>query len=210
VPLRFLTLTSKNVRGDVFSRDLEHLIEDLRAVYGSLEYMATRTDEGRGVYHLALVSDYLPWATVKTRWQAITGASRVHISFERDFHAILEEMTRQQETRRYSFSRGFLPDGSRDAIEAICRQFTGKIRYQAIKQLARRWKAPAALIRTQACVERGPGPGRYSDIRTRQEYFTGGVQADIPRSRPFGSESVPSLRRFATCRNQMTLRGVKT
>jgi len=152
--------------------------------------MAVRTDEGRGVYHLAVISEYLPWKDIKARWQALTGAFGVTISYERDFMALLEEMTRQNQKRRYSYSQGFLPSGARPAIEAICRHFDGALRFKALKMLARRWKRPDALARTIACIERGPGPGRYCDIVTHQEFFNGRT-AQI-KIRRFGSQNLTS------------------
>lgn len=139
---------------------------------GDVEYMATHTDEGRGVYHLALVSPYLPWSVVREMWKKRTGADRVNISYERNFDAMLREMTLQQEMARYSFSRGFLPDGARKAIEAICCHFRGKIRYQAIAMLARRWRRSDALSRTVSCAERIPW-GRFCYLSSREEVLHG-------------------------------------
>jgi hypothetical protein len=164
----------------------------LRKVFGAFHYMAVRTDEGRGVFHLAVVSDYLPWKEIKARWLAITGADRIHISYERDFQALLEEMTRQNQTRRYSYSQGFVPDGSRKAIEALSRHFDGRLRYKALKHLARRWKQPDALARTITCIERGPGPGRYSDLASRQEYLNGRTAQIKIRRLPPGSQNLTS------------------
>lgn len=207
VPLRFLTLTSRVPRRD-FARDLQHLVEYLRIVFGSLEYQAVRTDEGRGVYHLAVVSAYLPWREIKARWKALTGADRVSISYERDFKALLDEMTRQQQARHYSRSRGFLPDGSRQAIDVVFRHFPGKLGYRAVRMLALRWRAQDALVRTLSCIERGPGPGRFSDIRSRQEFLNGSTEEGRQRSLLPGSQPAAAAAAQGDC-CQTVLKGVR-
>jgi hypothetical protein len=174
VPFKFLVLTSRKRVLDP-SRHLEHLVEDLRQIFGPLEYGAIRTDEGRGVFHLAVVSPtnkYLDWKVIKKRWKSITrGSDRISISQERNIDAFLEEMTRQKLQVRYSFSRRFVPEGSRKAIEALSFHFTGLSLHRAVEMLALRWRGPEALVRTISCIERGYGT--CCDLKTRQVYLVG-------------------------------------
>lgn len=171
-PLKFLTLTSVR-RSRSNSLALKSFLLALRLLVGDIEYMAAHTDEGRGVYHLAIAcKNYIPWQVIRDAWEKRTGATHTYITLEKNFDALLNEMTQQKELCRYSFSREFLPAGARQAIEAVCVHFKGPVRYQAIKMLARRWRRVDALPKTISCIERSPW-GRFSYLASRSEVLNG-------------------------------------
>jgi hypothetical protein len=137
----------------------------LRRFQGRLDYWATRTDEGNGVYHLVLISSaFIPRKRIQDFWGALAWIEREH-----DFEGLLQEMVLQRKTVRYSMSRGFLPDGSYAAIEALSRRFRGRLAGKAQHMLARRWKcdSASALTRTIECCSRKDGWA--CDLKTRRE-----------------------------------------
>lgn len=167
---RFLTLTSTDDQTDGVMRErLASLVRYLRRFQKRLDYLATRTDEGNGVYHLVIISSaFLPIKRISEFWGA-----RCWIEKEHDLNGLLLEMVLQREQQRYSMSRGFVPDGAREALEALSRQFRGHVGQVALQMLARRWKQGNALQVTRECCSRKPGAGWCSDLRTRREYLGG-------------------------------------
>lgn len=165
---RFLTLTTAPGQEDQEMRErLKSLMKYLRSFQARLDYWATRTNEGNGVYHLVLISSaYIPQKRVQDFWGA-----RAWINREHDFEGLLLEMVLQKEMVRYSMSRGFLPEGSLAAIEALSRHFRGPLGVKAQRMLARRWKRKEALARTIECCCRKDG--WCCDLKTRTEYLGG-------------------------------------
>jgi len=161
---RFLTLTTRPDQAhlDLPTR-LKVIIRFLRRDMKRLDYLATRTDEGLGVYHLVLISSaFIPIRKIQAFWGA-----RCWITREHEFNGLLLEMTQQREIQRYSMSRGFLPDGAGEAIEALSRHFRGHEGMIARAMLARRWKRGNALHLTRECCFRKGGWG--CDLKTRSE-----------------------------------------
>ena len=174
-PLKFLTLTGAT--GKTPSRiELQILLEHLRKI-SDIQYMGVRTQEGNGVYHLALMSGYIDQALIREKWESLTGASQVHISRERSINALVREMTRQHQTVRYSMSRKFIPKGSQHALDSIARQYRGITRIWAYQMFARRCKlhkdrpdcADRAYNETVICI-RQLAVGACTDIRTKIVY----------------------------------------
>jgi len=170
-PFLFLTLTTSKPLPNL-DRKLARLLLWLRQKH-QIEYLAVRTGEGNGVYHLALVSGYIHRTKIKKKWEKLTGAWNVHISMERSFPAFVAEMTGQRDTMRYSRSKNFVPKGSPEALEDLRRQVAYINRVRAYKQLARRLRKTKNLeeskYRTIQCVERFYGS--YSDIKTRRVLY---------------------------------------
>lgn len=167
-PFLFLTLTTSKPIPNL-PQKLKILLLWLRQKH-DIEYLAVRTGEGNGVYHLALVSGYIHRTKIKKKWEQLTGAWNVHISMERSFPAFVAEMTGQQDTMRYSRSKNFVPKGSPEALERLRRQVAYINRVRSYKQLARRIKASEnieeSVYRTIQCVERFYGS--HSDLKTRR------------------------------------------
>jgi len=170
-PLKFLTLTfppgAENHR-----IALQQLMEFLRKMF-TLEYLAVRTGEGNGVYHICLVSPFIDQALIREKWESLTGAYRVNISKEKSISSLVREMTRQQDTMRYSMSRKFLPQGSIHALDRLSKEFRGNVRIKSYGMLARRLRFARgdiirAYYRTAVCMRQLNG--RCSDIRSHQEY----------------------------------------
>jgi hypothetical protein len=162
---RFLTLTTR--KGDL--RPLRSrrrvFFKALRLQVPSLEYRCTSTDEGNGVCHMCLISPcYLPHPYLRELWGA-----DVHITREKDgrLDALVSEMSLQTKMFGYSMSRGFLPGGSRIAIDNLSRYFRGRLGFQAVEMLSRRWKGPDAFGRTVECCSRKTG--WCSDLRSHFE-----------------------------------------
>jgi hypothetical protein len=153
-------------------RKLARLLLWLRKKH-KIEYLAVRTGEGNGVYHLALVSGYIHRTEIKKKWEQLTGAWSVHISMERSFPAFVAEMTGQQETMRYSRSKNFVPKGSPAALESLRTSVSRINRIRAYKQLAMRVRGTENIeesrYRTIQCVERFYGS--YSDLKTRRIFY---------------------------------------
>lgn len=171
-PLKFLTLTG----ADGYSPgwlELQQLIRHIRKIV-DLEYLAVRTGEGNGVYHLVLMSKYIDQALIREKWESLTGAYRVNISRERSIHSLVREMTRQQSTNRYSMSRNFVPSGTEHALNSIRSRFCGILRLKAYKMLAIRARQNKGSINTVyhttcVCLDRSP-IGSCCDLRTRHEF----------------------------------------
>lgn len=164
---RFLTLTSKPEESSSLRDRKRMLFRALRFEIPSLEYRCTRTDEGNGVCHICLISPgYIPHEKIEKHWGAW-----VQISLERDLEALLKEMSLQSDHCQYSMSRGFLPHGACEAIEALGRLFRGRLGHEAVEMLARRWKSPEALYRTIECCSRKQGWS--SQMFTRLEVLGG-------------------------------------
>lgn len=164
----FLSLSTRPDQTDEdLNQRLKSLLRFLRGSHKVLEYLAARTNEGNGVYHLILVSSkrYISIEKVTAFW-----GSHCWIEKEHDFGGLLYEMVTQKQLERYSMSRGFLPDGAKRAIEAIERSFKGQEGMVARGQLARRWKrdVKTALERTEECCFRKGG--WCCDLRSRREY----------------------------------------
>jgi len=68
-------------------------------------------------------------------------------------------------------SRGFLPDGSIKAIEALSLYFRKRLGRKAVMMLARRYKRDQDHYRTLACCSRKDG--WYSDLKSHIEYCGG-------------------------------------
>jgi hypothetical protein len=171
-PLKFLTLTGVDGKSPGWL-ELQQLIRHVRKI-SALEYLGVRTGEGNGVYHLALMSQYIDQALIREKWESLTGAYHVNISKERSINALVREMTRQQETIRYSMSRSFIPPGSQHALDSLKALFRGRLRIKAYKMLAIRARhskgdIDQAYHNTKDCISRSPS-GLCSDIRTRQVF----------------------------------------
>jgi hypothetical protein len=162
-PFKFLTLTSVKEHKN-YNRKLHRLLARLRKVH-KIEYLAVRTSEGRGVYHLALISNFIDQKEISRLWQSLTGAWNVHISLERDERDFVREMTGQKGVLRYSMSRGFLPGGIQKALNALRKEVQPFQRVRAYKMLARRLRASngdlsRALYMTRECMSQAP-EGEY-------------------------------------------------
>jgi len=175
-PLKFLTLTTSEGR-PLKRHDLFLLLRHLRIV-SHLEYLGVRTAEGaHGVYHLTLMSSYIDQAFIREKWESLTGAYRVNISKERSINALVREMTRQQETMRYSMSRNFVPKGTSALLDAIARNFRGNTRIWAYQMFARRCRinrkrdncAQLSYDQTMTCV-RQLAVGSCSNLKPRYEF----------------------------------------
>lgn len=87
-PSKFITLTVDPGRWEnpreAFkgtSRPVSQLITKLRRLYGPIEYLKVleTTKSGWPHYHLCVISDYLPQATISALWNELTGAHIVDI-----------------------------------------------------------------------------------------------------------------------------------
>jgi hypothetical protein len=168
-PFKFLTLTGADGKVPGWL-ELQQLLRHLRQI-SEIQYFNVRTGEGSGVYHLALLSQYIDQALIRERWEALTGAYHVNISRERSINALVQEMTRQQETIRYSMSRQFIPVGTEQALDRLKALFRGRLRIKAYKMLARRARQNKGDISqayhdTKICIGRCT-LGYCSDIKTR-------------------------------------------
>jgi hypothetical protein len=166
-PFKFLTLTSaKEIKH--YNRKLHRLLVHLRKNH-KIEYYAVRTSEGRGVYHLALISHYIDHNEIRRLWESLTGAWSIHISLERNERDFVKEMTGQKGVLRYSMSRGFLPKGIQKALNALRKEVMPFQRVRAYKMLARRLKAcngdlERAFMITRECMSQSPD-GEYENTR---------------------------------------------
>jgi len=162
-PFKFLTLTSvKEIKH--YNRKLKRLLAHLRKTH-KIEYYAVRTSEGRGVYHLALISQYIDHKEISRLWQSLTGAWNIHISLERNERDFVQEMTGQKGVMRYSMSRGFLPNGIQKVLNALRKDVQPFQRVRAYKMLARRLRASngdlsRAFLMTRECMSQAPD-GEY-------------------------------------------------
>lgn len=170
-PFLFLTLTTSKPIPHL-ARKLQRLLFWLRQKH-QIAYLAVRTNEGNGVYHLALVSAYIHRTLIKKKWEKLTGAHQVHISLERSFPAFVKEMTSQKHTAYYSRSKNFVPKGTQEGLERLRRNVARCNRVRAYKQFARRLRASEnmddSLWKTERCVERFYGT--CSDLKTKLVYF---------------------------------------
>lgn len=111
---------------------LQSVIKWIRKEYGHLEYFATHTDEGNGVFHLAIVNNvYIPRDDLISAWEKRTGAWNVGISLvahEDEFPPgkFFQEMIRQSDIDRYSYSSGWLRPGSRTYMTKCYKAFVLK------------------------------------------------------------------------------------
>lgn len=171
-PLKFLTLTGADGKSPGWL-ELQQLIRHIRKIV-ALEYLAVRTGEGNGVYHLVLMSKYVDQALIREKWESLTGAYRVNISRERSTSSLIREMTRQQFTNRYSMSRNFVPPGTEHALNSIRSRFCGILRLKAYKMLAIRARQKKGSVTdayhiTCTCLDRSP-IGSCVDLRTRHAF----------------------------------------
>jgi len=177
VQLKFLTLTFKDELEDHKKRNpykmkLQALMFTLRNQGYDIEYLAVETAEGKHVFHLALISDFIHHSKIREWWQNNTGAWNVHISREKNLPAFLSEMTGQKETVRYSMSRDFIPKGSIDGLNRLKQHFWGKYLNRACMMYARRLKSvPIAIAveQTIRCIERGYGT--CSDLHNKCQIY---------------------------------------
>jgi hypothetical protein len=168
-PFRFVTLTTVE-RDENLDRKFTRLIAHLRKKH-ILEYQAVRTDEGNGVFHVAVVSNYIPYAEIKEAWERLTGAWNVHISLEKNFTAFRKEMTHQYAVARYSHSEGFVPKGVDAYLDRLKSHFQPMHRAPAYRQFARRCRlydddVERAFFDTLLCLSHST-LGWCSDLRTR-------------------------------------------
>lgn len=171
----FMTLTNANHHAsDRRSRSLSELLKVLRK-RSDIEYFSCRTGEGNGVYHLALISGYLPHQVIRGKWHDMTGAWNTHVSMERSFPAFVREMTGQNGEPRYSKSKNFVPLGVPDALDSLYRLVSPQNRVRSYKQFARRLKASGNLdeSRWRASVCCDNFYGMASDLKTRLVYNVG-------------------------------------
>jgi hypothetical protein len=150
---RFLTLSTGKHEGRSLRLRKQVFFKVLRSFDSSLEYRSVNTDEGCGVSHVCLITKfYFPQAWLKDLWGA-----RVSITLEKDLGGLVKEMSLQKKIVGYSMSRGFLPDGSRKALDYLSLPFRGRLLFKAVDMLALRWKRPDALYRTIECCSRKDG-----------------------------------------------------
>lgn len=67
----------------------------------------------------------MDYAHIKKEWERITGAWAISISEVKNFKWQGFEMTRQQLTARYSWSKGWLPAGINDLWRAFKAEYKG-------------------------------------------------------------------------------------
>jgi hypothetical protein len=168
-PLKFMTLTTAKEE-KFLDRKFKRLISYLRRKY-IIEYLAVRTDEGNGVFHVALVSNYIPQKEIKEAWERLTGAWNVHISLEKNFTSFRKEMTHQYAVARYSHSSGFIPQGVPAYLDRLKSHFVAGHRVPAYNQFARRCRlydddVERAFFDTLLCLSHST-LGWCSDLRTR-------------------------------------------
>jgi len=166
---RFLTCSTNGDEKRTLRERKHYLFTVLRSrkAWSDLQYRATNTEEGNGVCHICLVCvDFIPQRLIQGIW-----GSHVWISLEKDIDGLLREMSLQNMHCSYSMSRGFMPDGSIEAIEALGRLYRGRLGVKAVEMLARRWRATDALYKTIRCC--GSKDGWCSDLRSRIEYLGG-------------------------------------
>ena len=168
----FLTMTFAKVEEHPH-RKLARLLAHLRKKRG-IQYFAVRTGEGVNgcVFHLALVSKYIHHTEIRTVWEHLTGAWNIHISFEREWNAFVQEMTRQYHVAKYSNSKGLFPAGSQIALNRLSRDFRSNVRIIAYRQFAARCRlnngdVDKAYYQTSTCIRQFHG--RCSDIKTHME-----------------------------------------
>ena len=169
----FLTMTFASVEEHPH-RKLARFLAHFRKKRG-IEYFAVRTGEGRNgcVFHLSLVSKYIHHIEIRNVWEHLTGAWNIHISFEREWNAFVQEMTRQYHVIKYSNSKGLYPKGSQAALDRLSRDFRGNVRVLAYRQFAARCRldngdVDVAYLQTSTCIRQFYG--RCCDIKTRQEF----------------------------------------
>ena len=120
---RFLTLTGI---ASTYRQIFDKFRRLIRKEFGAFEYFATRTHEGSdGVLHLLYVGKYMDYEYLKEKWEAITGHWTISISQVKDFQWQGFEMTRQQLTARYSWSKGWLPEGIPQLWKEFKAQYKG-------------------------------------------------------------------------------------
>jgi len=162
-PLIFLTLTfleelPKGKRNP-YKLKLQALMNFLRKKW-SVEYFAVQTNEGRQVFHLAMICPYIHHSVIRKWWRENTGAWNICISREKNLPAFLSEMTGQYEIVRYSMSKNFIPKGSLKPLKALKNYFQGKQLNEACMMYGRRLKDSSideSYNRTVSCIERGYG-----------------------------------------------------
>ena len=113
---RFITLTGLDLNEQHYKSKLYRIVRFLRRLIGQFEYFATRTYEGRGVYHIVYVGKSVKYGTLRKEWRRITGSDFVHISriTAGNYRRISLEMTRQNATASYSRSSNWIPVGLLD------------------------------------------------------------------------------------------------
>lgn len=113
---RFLTLTGIGN----YRRNFDMLRRLIRKQYGIFEYFCTRTEEGQsGVLYLLYVGKYMDFEQLQDSWKKLSGAWNLNIQKVKDFLWQGFEMTRQQLTARYSWSKRWLPEGIIEAWKAF-------------------------------------------------------------------------------------------
>ena len=112
--IRFLTLTGVS-RGKGWRRNFDKLRNYLRKRFGKFEYFAVRTDEGTyGVLHILFVGKAFRYGELSKWWAKQTGYWSIHISRVKDFKGIGFEMTRQNKVARYSQSRNWFKNKTKE------------------------------------------------------------------------------------------------
>ena len=74
---KFVTLTCM---GPEYRLHMHAFRKCVRRNYGEMEYFATRTGEGRGVYHLIVYCRYIPYDVLSDYWRDLGCAPMVSIS----------------------------------------------------------------------------------------------------------------------------------
>lgn len=116
--LRFLTLTSSPNSPDIH-KSFRKLIKRIRRRFDEFEYLAVKTSEGYGVYHIIYKGKYIPQGWLQANWMDIHNAKMVNIKFIRNHpkklanYVVSQYMSSQQGFNRYSWSwnivfRGFV------------------------------------------------------------------------------------------------------
>jgi hypothetical protein len=166
----FLTLTfTKDVSNCV--RKLEFLLRHLRKKQ-SLEYFCVRTTEGNGaVFHLGLISKFIPYLKIRELWRKLTGAWNISVSYERNFKGLVGELTGQYGVARYSYSKGLIPTGTIAHLDWIKKNLAFCNRFKGYKMFCIRLKKHGdpylAREETVSCLEKITG--RCSSLYTEKE-----------------------------------------
>lgn len=116
--LRFMTLTSSKHSPDIHT-SFRKLVKRIRYRYETFEYLAVKTDEGYGVYHIVFRGSYIPFKWLQKTWIEIHNAFMVNIKFVRNYpkklasYMVNQYMSAQNMFNRYSWSwflvfRGFI------------------------------------------------------------------------------------------------------
>jgi len=107
--LRFMTLTSSKDSPDIH-KSFRTLVKRIRYKFGEFEYLAVKTDEGCGVYHIVFKGSFIPFRWLQDAWKDIHKAFMVNIKYVRNYpkklasYMVNQYMSDQNAFSRYSWS----------------------------------------------------------------------------------------------------------